>query len=131
MLEIAIWGVPVLIVAVLATQLVRNTLELDPYRPLATNVEPLRVDAVALNWKWLFILPDQGVATVDELVVPVGVPILINLTSDSGMQSCLVSALAGQIYVMPGMATRQVLIADRPGLIAGRNTQFNGRGFAP
>lgn len=59
-LEVAMWGVPFLIVAVLATQLVRNTLVLDPYRPLASTVEPLRVEAVALNWKWLFILPDQG-----------------------------------------------------------------------
>lgn len=130
LLELAMWGVPVVIVAVLATQLVRNTLELDPYRPLASAVEPLRVEAVALNWKWLFILPDHGFATVDELAIPVGVPVVINLTSDSGMQSFLVSALAGQIYVMPGMATRQVLIADRPGTFAGRNTQFNGRGFA-
>lgn len=129
-LEIAMWGVPVLIVAVLATQLVRNTLELDPYRPLASNVEPLRIEAVALNWKWLFILPDHAVATVDQLSVPVGVPVVINLTSDSGMQSFLVSALAGQIYVMPGMATRQVMLADRPGTFPGRNTQFNGRGFA-
>ncbi|MDP3495626.1 MAG: hypothetical protein Q8R82_21170 [Hyphomonadaceae bacterium] len=129
-LEMGMWGVPVLIVAVLTMQLVRNTLELDPYRPIASEVEPLRVEAVALNWKWLFILPDHGIATVDELAIPVGVPVAFRLTSDSGMQSFLVSALAGQIYVMPGMATRQVLMADRPGSFAGRNTQFNGRGFA-
>ena len=129
-LELAMWGVPALIVAVLATQLVRNTLALDPYRPLASDVEPLRVDVVALNWKWLFILPDHGIATVDDLAVPVGVPIVFRLTSDTVMQSFMVGALAGQIYVMPGMETRQVLMADRQGVFKGRNTQYNGSGFA-
>lgn len=129
-LELAMWGVPAVIVVVLATQLVRNTLALDPYRPLASNVEPLHVEVVALNWKWLFILPDHGVATVDELAIPVGVPVVLRLTSDSVMQSFMVGALAGQIYVMPGMETRQMLMADRPGVFKGRNTQYNGSGFA-
>lgn len=129
-LELAMWGVPALIVLVLATQLVRHTFALDPYRPLASDVEPLRVDVVALNWKWLFILPDHGIATVDDLAVPVGVPVVLRLTSDSAMQSFMVGALAGQIYVMPGMETRQVLMADRQGVFKGRNTQYNGSGFA-
>ncbi|KAF0113426.1 MAG: cytochrome o ubiquinol oxidase subunit II [Rhodobacteraceae bacterium] len=129
-LEITMWGVPIVIVAILSVQLVRNTLELDPYRPLASDVPPLQVDVVALNWKWLFLLPEYGIASVDSLTIPVDRPVEFRLTSDSTMQSFMVPALAGQIYVMPGMETRQNLLADRQGLFVGRNTQFNGPGFA-
>lgn len=129
-LEITMWTAPVVIVAILATQLVRDTHALDPYRPIASDAPPLRVDAVALNCKWLFLLPDEGVASVDALVIPANRPVAFRLTSDSGMQSFLVTPLAGQIFVMPGMVTRQTLIADRQGTFLGRNTQFNGEGFA-
>lgn len=129
-LEIAMWGIPVVIVAILSVQLVRNTLALDPYRPIVSDQPTLTVDVVALNWKWLFLLPEQGVASVDALVIPQDRPVEFRLTSDSTMQSFMVPALAGQIYVMPGMITRQNLLADRQGLFFGRNTQFNGPGFA-
>lgn len=129
-LELVMWGIPFAIVGFLGFQLVRNAFELDPYRPIDPGTAPLRVQAVALNWKWLFILPDRGVATVDHLTVPRGVPVEFRLTSDSVMQSFMVSALAGQIYAMPGMETRQFLRADAAGDYVGRNTQYNGPGFA-
>lgn len=129
-LELVMWGIPFVIVGFLGYQLTRNAFDLDPYRPINPSVAPLRVQAVALNWKWLFILPDQGIATVDHLTVPVGVPVEFVLTSDSVMQSFMVSALAGQIYAMPGMETRQFLRADVEGDYVGRNTQYNGPEFA-
>lgn len=129
-LELVMWGIPFAIVGFLGFQLVRNAFDLDPYRPIDPGTTPLRVQAVALNWKWLFILPDQSVATVDHLTVPLGVPVEFRLTSDSVMQSFMVGALAGQIYAMPGMETRQFLRADAAGDYVGRNTQYNGPGFA-
>lgn len=129
-LELIMWGVPVAIVAVLGWQLVRNTYMLDPYRRIDPEAPAIRIEAVAMNWKWLFIYPEQGIATVDHLTIPIGTPVEFRLTSDSVMQSFMISALAGQIYVMPGMETRQFLRADTPGTYIGRNTQYNGPGFA-
>lgn len=127
-LEIAMWGVPVVIVAILGFWLWHQTAKLDPYKALGP--EPLQVQVVGLDWKWLFIYPDQGVASVGELAIPVGRPVSLNLTTDTVMQSFFISALAGQIYAMPGMETRLNLLADRPGAAEGENTQYNGIGFA-
>ena len=129
-LELAMWGVPVAIVCVLGWHLMRNAFELDPYRRIDPGTPPLRIEAVALNWKWLFLYPDHGIATVDRLAIPVGLPVEFRLTSDTVMQSFMVSALAGQIYVMPGMETYQYLLADTAGDYVGRNTQYNGPDFA-
>ncbi len=130
-IEWAIWGVPVLIVAGLAVLLWTNAHRIDPYRPLAPDgPAPVRVQAVGLDWKWLFIYPDEGVASVDELVVPAGRDIAFELTADGPMMSMLVPQLGGQIYAMAGMRTRLHLQADRPGAYRGLNTQYNGRNFA-
>lgn len=126
-LEWALWGVPILVVAVLAGWLWYSTQKLDPYRPLGPD--PLRVQAIGLDWKWVFIYPEEGIATVDELAVPVGRPVELTLTTDTVMQSLLISSLAGQIYAMPGMTTKLNFAATRPGEAEGENTQFNGTGF--
>ena len=126
-LEYALWGVPALVVLVLASWLWYSTDKLDPYVP--AGPDPLRVQAIGLDWKWLFIYPDEGIATVGELAVPVGRPVEITLTTDTVMQSLLIAPLTGQIYAMPGMTTKLNFTATRPGEAEGENTQFNGRGF--
>ena len=126
-LEWALWGVPVLVVAVLASWLWYSTDKFDPYEPLGPN--PLQVQAIGLDWKWIFIYPEEGIATVNELAVPVGRPVELTLTTDTVMQSLLISSLTGQIYAMPGMTTKLNFSAIRTGEAEGENTQFNGTGF--
>jgi cytochrome o ubiquinol oxidase subunit 2 len=127
-LELAMWGVPVLIVGALGYWLWRSTEQLDPYRRLGPH--PVQVQVVGLNWKWLFLYPDQGAASIGTLAVPAGRPVQLKLTTDTVMQSFMAPSLAGQIYAMPGMVTELNLMADAPGTTAGANTQFNGAGFA-
>ena len=128
-LEGLIWIPPSLIVVGLSVLLWQRTHRLDPYRPLASDEAPLEVEAVALDWKWLFLYPGERVAAVNQLAIPVGRPVHIRLTSGTVMQSMLVPRLAGQIYAMPGMTTQLNLAADRAGAFRGGNTQFNGVGF--
>ena len=126
-LEWVLWGVPVLVVAILAGWLWYSTEKLDPYDPLGPA--PLQVQAIGLDWKWLFIYPEQGIATVDELAIPVGRPVELTLTTDTVMQSLLIAPLTGQIYAMPGMTTKLNFAASSTGTAEGENTQFNGNGF--
>jgi cytochrome o ubiquinol oxidase subunit 2 len=126
-LELALWGVPIVIVLVLASWLWYSTSKLDPYKPVGEN--PLQVQAIGLDWKWIFIYPEAGIATVDELAIPVGRPVEITLTTDTVMQSMLIAPLTGQIYAMPGMTTKLNFSATRTGTAEGENTQFNGNGF--
>jgi cytochrome o ubiquinol oxidase subunit 2 len=108
----------------------RSTHKLDPYREIASSAPPLDVQVVAQDWKWLFIYPEQGVASVNQLAIPVGRPISLRITSDTVMNSFYVPALAGQIYAMAGMQTRLQMLADQPGKFVGRNTQYSGGGFS-
>ena len=126
-LEYALWGVPIAVVIVLASWLWYSTQKLDPYEALGP--QPLQVQAIGLDWKWVFIYPEQGVATVNELAIPVGRPVELTITTDTVMQSLLISSLTGQIYAMPGMTTKLNFAATRTGLAEGENTQFNGNGF--
>jgi cytochrome o ubiquinol oxidase subunit 2 len=128
-LEMAMWGVPAVVVVVLGWQLAHATLALDPYRRIDPAAAPLRVDAIGLDWKWLFVYPDLGLASLNEMAFAAGRPVVIRLTSDTVMQSFFIGALGSQIYAMPGMETRLNLLADRPGRFEGENTQFNGLGF--
>lgn len=128
-LDLVMWGVPFLIVAVLSVQLWRSAHALDPYKPIEAAGAPVEVQVVGLDWKWLFLYPDLGIATVNELAFPAGAPVALELTTDTVMQSFMVPALAGQIYVMPGMRTKLHLLADEPGRFAGENTQYSGVGF--
>jgi cytochrome o ubiquinol oxidase subunit 2 len=127
-LEIAMWGVPTAIICILGFWLWQETVKFDPYKPLGAN--PLQVQVIGLDWKWLFIYPEQGIASVGEMAIPVGRPVSLRLTTDTVMQSFMVSALAGQIYAMAGMETQLNFIADRPGTALGQNTQYSGDGFA-
>ena len=126
-LEGLIWIPPSLIVVGLAVFLWRDTQHLDPYKKLPG--QPIEIQAVALDWKFLFIYPDQGVATVNRLVIPAGQPVHLSLTSATVMQSVLMPRLAGQIYAMPGMRTQLNIAVNAPGAFLGENVQFNGMGF--
>jgi len=128
-LEGFIWIPPIGIVIGLSFVLWDYTHTIDPYRPIVSDQPALEVQAVGLDWKWLFIYPDQRVAAVNHLVIPVGRPVHISLTSGTVMQSLLIPQLAGQIYAMPGMTTQLNHAASRPGTYRGENTQFNGAGF--
>lgn len=129
-IEIAIWFVPLVIVVALGLLVWDRTHQLDPYKPVAATDPPLVVQAVALDWQWLFIYPEEDVAVVNRLVFPVGRPLAIDITSDTVMNSLSIPALGGQIYAMAGMRTKLNLLADRPGTFMGRNTMFSGDGFA-
>jgi cytochrome o ubiquinol oxidase subunit 2 len=128
-LEGLIWIPPTAIVIGLSFVLWRYTHTLDPYRPIASSQPALEVQAVGFDWKWLFIYPDQRIAVVDQLAIPVGRPVHVSLSSGTVMQSLLIPQLAGQIYAMPGMTSQLNLAASRPGVFRGENTQFNGDGF--
>ena len=128
-LEIAAWSGPAVIVALLAVLVWRSTHALDPYKALASNSPALRVLVVGYDWKWLFIYPDQGVASIGVLPLPAGQPVAMQLTSATVMQSLQIPALGSQIYAMGGMVTQLNLQADRPGRFMGENTMYNGDGF--
>jgi cytochrome o ubiquinol oxidase subunit 2 len=128
-LEVAAWSGPAVIVALLAVLVWRSTHALDPYRPLASGTPALRVQVIGYDWKWLFIYPDLGVASIGVLPLPAGRPVAMQLTSATVMQSLQIPALGGQIYAMGGMVTQLHLQADKPGRFMGENTMYNGNGF--
>ena len=128
-LEILIWGVPIAIVAVLAMFLLRSSHQLDPYRTLASDQAPLQVQVIGYDWKWLFVYPELGIATVGQMAFPAGRPLALELTSATVMQSFQVPSLGSQMYAMGGMVTRLHLMADGPGRFRGENTLYNGRDF--
>ncbi|SIN92501.1 cytochrome bo3 quinol oxidase subunit 2 [Bradyrhizobium erythrophlei] len=129
-IEAVVWSIPCVIVAFLAVLVWKTTHSLDPYRPLESDVAPVNVEVVALNWKWLFIYPDYGVATVNHLAIPVRTPINFRLTSESIMNSFFIPQLGSQIYAMAGMQTLLHLIADEAGTYPGRSSAFSGPGFS-
>lgn len=137
-LEIVIWAAPLVIIVILGAITWMSTHLLDPYRPLdrlspgrsAAAVKPLRVEVVALDWKWLFIYPDLGVATVNELAAPIDTPINFKITASSVMNSFYVPALAGQIYAMPGMQTQLHAVINKPGVYEGFSANYSGAGFS-
>jgi cytochrome o ubiquinol oxidase subunit 2 len=138
-LELVIWGAPLLIIIALGLLTWISTHLLDPYRPLqridaerpvAAGTEPLTVQVVALDWKWLFIYPEQGIATVNELVTPVDVPIRFKITASTVMNSFYIPALAGQIYAMPGMDTTLNAVLNKPGIYEGFSANYSGAGFS-
>jgi cytochrome o ubiquinol oxidase subunit 2 len=138
-LELVIWGVPLLIIIALGLVTWISTHKLDPYRPLdrldeqrpiPASTKPLVVEVVALDWKWLFIYPEQGIATVNELVTPVDVPIRFKITASTVMNSFFIPALAGQIYAMPAMETQLNAVLNKPGKYEGFSANFSGEGFS-
>ncbi|NIY71286.1 cytochrome ubiquinol oxidase subunit II [Marivivens donghaensis] len=127
-LEILVWGVPVLVVIALGIKLAHATMTLDPYKPLAGDAVEIQV--IGYDWKWLFIYPEQGIATVGDLVFPADRPVSFRITSDTVMQSFFIPALGSQIYAMKGMETRLNLAATGVGEFLGENSQYSGDGFA-
>ncbi len=130
LIEFIWWSIPCAIIIVLAILTWRSTYALDPYKPLTSDVAPLTVEVVALDWKWLFIYPEQHIASVNFLKAPVGVPINFKITADAPMNSLWIPQLGGQMYAMTGMTTKLHLIADTPGTYAGVSANISGKGFA-
>ncbi|TCK05818.1 ubiquinol oxidase subunit II [Marinobacterium mangrovicola] len=131
-IELVVWLVPCLIIIVLGTLTWRSTHELDPYQPLkgvAGEEDPLTVEVVSLDWKWLFIYPEQQIATVNKLVIPAHRQVAFKITSDSVMNSFFIPQLGSQIYSMAGMETKLHLIADEPGTYDGFSANYSGGGF--
>ena len=128
--EIVVWGVPLLIIAGLAVIVWKSTHELDPYKPLDVAGEPLHVDVIATDWKWVFVYPDLGIATVNQLNFPANRPLAFNITSNSTMNTFFIPQLGGQIYAMAGMRTQLHLIANEPGQFRGMSGNYSGHGFS-
>ncbi|TPM93536.1 ubiquinol oxidase subunit II [Mesorhizobium sp. B2-1-3A] len=138
-LELVIWAAPLLIIICLGALTWLGTHLLDPYRridriepgqPVTQNHKPLKVEVVALDWKWLFIYPDYGIASVNELAAPVNQPIDFRITSSAVMNSFYIPALAGQIYAMPGMETKLHAVINQPGTYSGFSANYSGAGFS-
>jgi len=138
-LELLIWGAPLLIIIVLGLITWIYTHLLDPYRPLsridenrpvAAGVKPLEVQVVSMDWKWMFIYPEQGIATVNELVTPIDVPVRFHMTSTSVMNAFYIPALAGMVYTMPSMETQLNAVMNKVGVYDGFSANYSGAGFS-
>jgi cytochrome o ubiquinol oxidase subunit II len=129
-LEMLVWSIPAMTVFLVGGVAWVGSHDVSPRKPIASTVKPLRVQVASLDWKWLFIYPDQGVASVNRLTIPVGTPVSLELTSSGVMNSFFVPQLGSQIYTMAGMVTRLNLQADYSGTYRGFSAQFSGEGFA-
>jgi cytochrome o ubiquinol oxidase subunit II len=129
-IELLVWSIPVLVILFLGGVIWLGSHDLDPYRPIASQNESIEVQVVSLDWKWLFIYPDQGIASVNQLTVPAGVPVHFSLTSATVMNAFFVPRLGSMIATMNGMVTQLYLEADQAGDYYGESTQFSGDGFS-
>lgn len=129
-LEFVWWGIPILIIGVLAVITWQSSHSLDPYRAIESDKKTLKIQVVALQWKWLFIYPEHNIATVNHIVVPEKTPLHFTLTADAPMSAFWVPSLGSQIYAMNGMTSQLNLIADRTGVFDGYNTNINGKGYS-
>jgi cytochrome o ubiquinol oxidase subunit II len=129
-IEMIIWSIPALVILFLGGIAWTASHDLDPPAPLADSTPPLDIEVISLDWRWLFIYPHQGVASLNRLVVPAGVPLRFRITSSTVMNSFFVPQLGSQIYAMPNMVTRLNLKADQPGTFEGLSAQFSGDGFS-
>jgi cytochrome o ubiquinol oxidase subunit 2 len=129
-IELVVWSIPALVVMFLGGMAWIGSHDLDPPKALASSSPPQEIQVVALDWKWLFIYPAEGVASVNQLVVPAGTRLRFTITSSGVMNSFFVPQLGSQIYAMAGMATQLELLADRPGKFQGLSAQFSGQGFS-
>lgn len=129
-LEFAWWAVPFLVISVLSGIIWQSSQDLDPYKPLASDRRPVTIQVVALQWKWLFIYPEEGIATVNYVQFPEDTPIAFKVTSDAPINSFWIPQLGGQIYATPGMVTGLNLMANEPGVYNGSSANISGEGFA-
>lgn len=128
--EIFWWGIPCLIIIGLSVMTWQSTHELNPFKPIESDKKAITIQAVALQWKWLFIYPEQGIATVNFVQFPEQTPINFEITADAPMNSFWIPALGGQIYAMPAMRTKLYLIASEVGTYRGASANISGSGFA-
>jgi cytochrome o ubiquinol oxidase subunit II len=129
-LELLVWSIPLMTVLLVGGVAWIGAHDLNPPNPIASTAKPVRIQVVALDWKWLFIYPEEGIASVNQLTIPVGAPASFELTSSGVMNSFWAPELGGQIYTMAGMVTRLNLQADHPGTFRGRSAQYSGAGFS-
>ncbi|WP_075474306.1 ubiquinol oxidase subunit II [Buchnera aphidicola] len=130
MIELLVWGFPILIICFLSILSWKSSHDLDPKKLIISNVRPIKIYVVSLDWKWLFIYPNENVATINELVFPVNTPIIFELTSNSVMNSFFIPSLGSQIYTMAGMKTKLNLIANESGIYKGISSNYSGVGFS-
>ncbi|HEX5258323.1 MAG TPA: ubiquinol oxidase subunit II [Sphingomicrobium sp.] len=128
-IELVVWSIPALTIILLGGIAWIGSHDLDPAKPLKSSVPPVYVDVVSLDWKWLFVYPDQGIATVNQLVIPAGAPVSFRLTSGTVWNVFFVPQMGTMIYTMPRMASRLNLEADKPGIYEGISAHFSGDGF--
>lgn len=128
--EVVWWGVPLVLIVILSVVTWVSSHDLDPYKALASSKKPVEIQAVALDWKWLFIYPDQNIATVNYLQIPEQTPINFKITADAPMNSFWIPKLGGQVYAMAGMQTKLHLMADETGVFRGSSSNISGKGFA-
>jgi len=129
-IELVVWSIPALVIMFLGGMALISSHDLDPPKPIASKVPPIEIQVVALDWKWLFIYPAEGVASLNQLVVPAGTPLSFRITSATVMNSFFVPQLGSQIYAMAGMTNRLELMADKPGNYQGLSAQYSGAGFS-
>jgi cytochrome o ubiquinol oxidase subunit 2 len=129
-LEVLVWSIPAMTVFLVGGVAWVGSHDVSPRKPIASTEKALRIQVASLDWKWLFIYPDQGVASVNQLTIPVGTPVSFELTSSGVMNSFFVPQLGSQIYTMAGMVTHLQLRADDPGTYRGMSAQFSGEGFS-
>ncbi len=128
--EIVWWGVPLAIIVVLAIMTWKSSFELNPFKPIVNDKKPIQIQVVALDWKWLFIYPEQNIATVNYVQFPEKTPLNFEITSDAPMNSFWIPQLGGQIYAMPAMRTKLHLIANETGNFRGSSANISGTGFS-
>src|SRR5690242_1227559 len=129
-LEMLVWSIPIMTVLLVGGVAWVGSYDLDPPKSITSTVKPVRVQVVSLDWKWLFIYPEHGIASVNQMIMPAGTPVSLELTSSGVMNSFFVPQLAGQIYTMAKMVTHLHMLADHPGKYHGLSAQFSGDGFA-
>ena len=129
-IEIVLWVVPCIIILALSYITWESSHALNPSKPLVSNEKPIRIDVVALDWKWLFIYPEQGIATVNEIAFPENVPVEFHITSGTVMNSFFIPQLGSQIYAMAGMENKLNLIANEKGIFPGISANYSGHGFS-
>ncbi len=129
-LEIIWWAVPIIIVTILSFLTWKSTHDLDPFKPINSNVKPVVIQVVALDWKWLFIYPEEHIATINFLQIPKDAPINFIITADAPMNAFWIPQLGSQIYAMAGMSAKLHLIANEEGVYKGVSSNFSGDGFS-
>jgi cytochrome o ubiquinol oxidase subunit 2 len=129
-IEIVVWTIPIFIVSFLAFLAWNYSHKLEPKKPISSFYNPIKIDAIALDWKWLFIYPDYHIATINEIMFPINRPIIFRITSNSVMNAFFIPSLGSQIYAMPGMMTKLNLIANHPGKYKGISSNYSGHGFS-